>query len=384
MAGLLLSSGCAASRPPPGGRSARWPFSGLLSYVGPNLGIFRDRFFSGEGLIIDPLGHNLYAESLRSGALTLVELDHGTITTVLDLGEGALIEQAHFSPDGWSLYVIGNTIHARNMGHLPLARALLKIDLNLQMAQTPVELPISGWSRGLALEQDRGWLYSMETVGPDRTSGATLSRIDLYTNELSLRRPMGGLPAGMRRHALAFDDRNDRLFAILGGEEPSDFDPTGTPSRETVLASLRLDSLSVIERLPLRAEIDYIGVFPAPRGVLVVGRDTRPGHRQTWLTVIDTRLMKEVAWLDLPEFASDVAVSMDTAVLPVRRGFYIVDLSFLSIRAAVPLPVDWTGDVALTPDERTAAVAMEDPDRPGLPVVGLIDVEAARLDQVLR
>jgi hypothetical protein len=147
---------------------------------------------------------------------------------------------------------------------------------------------------------------------------------------------------------------------------------------------LSLDSLAVVDRLPLRTGVDYIGLFPSPRGLLLVGRDTRPGRRTTWLTEIDTRLMEEVSWFDLPEFATDVAVAGTTAVLPVRRGLYVVDLEFLSVRGVVPLPVDLPGDVALAPDGITAALAMEDPDRPGRPLVGIVDLASGRITSLLR
>lgn len=385
LAGAMVSlSGCAGHTASLGEDAAHWPYSGYQTYRGPTLEVFRDRFFSGEGLAVAPDGRTLYAEAQRSGALTLVDIASASISSVFDFGEGARVEQSVVAPDGGALYLVASTIRAENIGYLPLARAILEVDLRLGMAQAPIEIPASGWSRGLALEAGRGWLFSLDTVGPDRSAGATLSRIDLYTHELSLRRAVGGLPSGMRRHGLTFDDRRDRLFAILGGEEPSDFDPPGTTPGETALVTLSLDSLTVMDRLPLRADVDYLGVFPAPRGVIVIGRDTRPGHLQTWLFQYDSRLMKETGWFDLPELATDADVQGGTAIVAVRRGLYVVDLGFLSIRAAVPLPVDRLADVALTPDERTAAVAMEDPDWPGRPVIGLIDLAGGRMTALLR
>lgn len=385
LVGLLLwLSGCAGHSTSLGDGVVHWPYPDYRTYRGPTLAIFQDRFFSGEGLTIAPDGRTLYADAQRSGARTLVDLESASISSVFDFGEGARVEQSVIAPDGGVLYLMASTIQAGNIGYLPLARAVLEVDLRLGMLQAPIEMPASGWSRGLALEPGRGWLYSLDTVGPDRSSGASLSRIDLYTHELSFRRPVGGVPAGMRRHGLAFDDRRDRLFALLGGEEPSDFDPPGATPGETALVTLSLDSLTVMERLPLRADVDYIGVFPSPRGVVVIGRDARPGHPRTWLFDYDTRLMKETGWFDLPELATDADVKGGTAIVAVRRGLYVVDLGFLSIRAAVPLPVDRPADVALTPDERTAAVAMEDPDWPGRPVIGLVDLAGSRITALIR
>jgi hypothetical protein len=389
LAGLLTLTACAAGRP--GGAVSPdgipyWPYQGYARHDGHALSAFRERFFSGYGLVVDPSGRRLYAESAIDGGLTIVRLPAGDVEAVLEFGEGSRHEQKVFAPDGSALFLLSSTVRGDNVGHVPLARALLELDLGLSISQAPLALRPGGWSRGLVVRPDRGWIYSLDTAGPDLAGGATIARIDLYDRELDLRRPIGGVPTHLLRNGLAWDDRRGELYTLLAAGEPrSDFDPP--PAAEIApgefLAVIDADSLVVTGRVPLREGLDFTGLARTPRGVVVVGVDRRHGFG-TALVEIDTAFRTEVAWLELPERAVALAAGGERLVVAVRHGLYVVALDLLRIEGFVPVPLERVGELAVTPDCRIACVTVDDPEWPGRPALAVVDLVERRLLRVTR
>jgi hypothetical protein len=389
LAAALSLAGCAAGRP--GASSAaggipHWPYSGYTRFDGLELSRYRERFFSGYGLSIDPSGRRLYAEAAAPGALTIVQLPRGDVEAVLEFGEGTRFEQMIFAPDGAALYLLASTVSGDNVGRVPLARALLELDLGLSISQAPLALRPGGWSRGVVVRPERGWIYSLDTAGPDLAGGATISRIDLYDRELDLRRPLGGVPARLLKNGLAWDERRQELYTLLAAGEPrSDFDPPredDAPEGE-FLAVIDSDSLSVTGRFPLREGLELTGLARTRRGVVVVGVDERHGYG-TSLIEIDTALLGEVAWLEIPERAQAVSASGERLVVAVRQGLYLVDLDVLRIVGFVPVPLERMGELAVTPDGRIACVTVDDPEWPGRPALAVVDLEERRVLRVTR
>lgn len=386
---LSTLSGCAGPRAGGAGGATGipyWPYQGFARYDGLELSNYREQFFSGYGLAIDPSGRRLYAESARGGALTIVHLPRGDVEAVLEFGEGSRFEQLVFSPDGANLYLLASTVSDRNVGRVPLARALLEVDLGLALSQAPVPLRPGGWSRGVIVRPERGWIYSLDTAGPDLAGGATISRIDLYDRELDFRRPIGGVPARLVRNGLAWDERRGEIYTLLAAGEPrSDFDPPAeeeAPAGE-FLAVFDPDSLSLVGRLALRRGVESIGLALSSRGAVVIGVERRHGYG-TSLVEIDAALMREVAWLEVPERASAVAAANDRLVLAVPHGLYLVGLSVLQVEGFVPLPLERMGELVLSPDGRLACVTVDDPEWPGRPALAIVDLIDRRILRVTR
>lgn len=382
---LLLLAGCATTHPGAGSdpRVVNWPYAGLNELRGPALGVYQGRLFSGTRVEVSGDGQTLFAEAAQPGLLTLADVASGAPRSAWDLGTGAVIENLLFDPDGTTLYVVASTIRPENVGQVQLARALLKIDTTLPLLQVPLPLRIGGYSRGLVVLPRRGMLYSLDSAGAAVSNGATLSRIDLIADQVTKRRALGSLPIKLDRRGLATDDEQRQLYALVAtGGGGSDFDP---PERQaarplTYLATLDPDSLSETARTPLDPGLDYQAVLRSPRGVLVFG--TAPGRSA--LTEIDTRLMKEVGWVELPRGVTDVAVSRHRAVLPGPGALYIIDLDLFTTLRVVPLGVEATAEAALTPDGRIAAVLFEDFNFPGQSSLALVDVEQGRVVRMVR
>jgi hypothetical protein len=382
---LMLLSGCASRGP--GHASAdlpAWPFAGLGELRGLSLGVYQGLYFSGQILEIDPEGQNLYAEAGVPGVLSLVRLPAGTVSSMYELGQGSLIENIIFHPDGNQMFVLASTVQPENFGRVQLARALLKIDVGLPLVQSAIAMKPDGYSHGIAIDEREGALFSLDSAGEDLTGGATISRVDLLTDDLNLRRAVGNLPSGVRRRGLAMTERDRRLFALVARDEaPSDFDPPGTPLTEgspVVLASIDTDSLTIVDRVSLPRGLQFIAVAPSPRGVVVAGIS----NRGTTLIEIDTQLMREVGWIDIPEVVTDIAVAGRRAVLPAPRGLYIVDLGLFSLSRYVPIDFQRPFEAALSPDGETACVMLEDPRWPGKPALGIVDLVSGGLERIVQ
>lgn len=386
---MLSLAGCAATRlagSPAGSAFPDWPYQGYIRRDGVELATFRERFFSGYGLTVDPSGERLYAESAIDGALTIVRLPRGDVEAVLEFGEGSRFEQLAFAPDGTALYILASTVRGENIGHVPLARALLELDLGLALSRAPLALRPGGWSRGVVVRPERGWVYSLDTAGPDLAGGATVSRIDLYDRELDLRRPIGGVPARLVRNGLLWDERREELYALLAAGEPrSDFDPPadGDAPVGEFLAVIDPDSLVVSGRLLLGGGLERTGLFPTSRGVVVVGVDSRHAYG-TSLVEVDTALLREVSWLELPERVSAAAAANGRLVLAVRQGLYVVALDRFQVEGFVPVPLERMGELAVTPDATLACLTIDDPEWPGRPALALVDLDARRVLRVTR
>jgi hypothetical protein len=264
-----------------------------------------------------------------------------------------------------------------------LARALLKIDIALPLVQAAIALKPDGYSHGIAIDEHDGALFSLDSAGMDLTGGATISRVDLLTDDLRLRRAIGNLPAGVRRRGLAITGRNRKLFALVAQHEaPSDFDPSGTPVDVSpiAVAAIDVDSLTITERLPLPRGFQAIALAPSPRGVVVVGIT----NRGTSLIEIDTQLMREAGWIDIPEIVTDIAVAERKAVLPAPHGLYVVDLGLFALSEFIPIDFQRPTEAALSPDGETACVMLEDPRWPGKPALGIIDLESGGLERIVQ
>ena len=385
-----LLTGCATTAPGPGGRApgapVNWPFHGFTRYDGAQLSLFRDRLFGPGDLAINPSGTRLIAPTGSPGAMTVVRLPEGSIEAVLDFGEGITFESLDFRRDGAILYALSSTVDAANFGRVPLARALLEVEFGPELGAPPIPLRPGAYSRGVALRADRGWYYTLDTAGPELPGGASLSRIDLYSQDVLDKRRLGSLPIGVHNDGLLYDARERWLLALLSNDEPSsDFDPPSTSvARGTFLARLDPDTLGVLDQVTLKEQLDFIGLVPSPRGVVAVGIASHDRNRGTGLIEIDPRLGREIGWLDLPEPVSDIAHAGNRLVLAARRGLYVVSLDFLSIVGFIGIPFDRPGSVAVTPDGATACVTFDDPEHPGLVALAIVDLDAGRRIRVIR
>jgi hypothetical protein len=261
------------------------------------------------------------------------------------------------------------------------------VELGAELGQQPLPLRPGAWSRGAALRSDRGFLYSLDTAGPDIGGGATLTRIDLYNQDVVLRRRLGSVPARVRDDALVYDPRERWLLALLSDDEPaSDFDPPSAGARATgsFVAWIDPDTLGVRDDVRLDTRLAYLGIAPTPRGVVAVGIDPADYHRGTGLIEIDPRMGRDVGWLDLPEPVADLAVAGDRLVLPARRGLYVVSLDFLTIEGFIAVPFERPFGVAVTPDGETACVTFDDPEATGRTALAVIDIDGGRLLRVIR
>jgi hypothetical protein len=302
---------------------------------------------------------------------------------VFEPGHGTLIENILFHPDGSQFFLLGSTVQPENYGEVQLSRSLLKIDPNLSILLVPIPLRPDGFSHGLVLLERDALVISLDTAGREVTGGATLARIDLLQDELTLTRPVGNVPSGVRRRGLAGgDDLDRRVYALLSDQGGgSDFDPPGTTGESgAYLAAIRLDSLTVEARLPLSENWDWFAVVPTALGVLVAGTSTRG----TLLIEVDTQWMQESSRLELPEVVSDVVASGEVAVLPSSRGLYEIGLNFLALRRFIPADFQRTGEVAMTSDGSIACVMLEDPLSPGKTALGLVNLEAGGLERIVQ
>lgn len=360
-----------------------WPYAGLNELRGAALQLYQGRFFSGTRAEFTGDGGTLVAETAQPGLLTLARMPDGVPGSLYDLGSGAVVENLLFDADGTTLYVMASTIRPENVGEVQLARALLKIDTTLPLLQVPIPLRVGGYSHGLVVLPRRGLLYTLDSAGAGVANGATLSRIDLIADEITRRRAVGSLPLQLDRRGLATDEQQQVIYGLVStGGGGSDFDPPeqARVAARTYLATFDPDSLTERARTPLDPGLEYQAIARSPRGVLVLG--TAP--QRSGLTEIDTRLMQEVGWIELPRGITDVAVSRHRAVLPGRGALYIVDLDLFTTLKVVPLGVEATAEAALTPDGRIAAVLFEDFNFPGQSSLALIDVEQGRIVRMVR
>lgn len=386
--GLLGCAGTPRGFGPPGA-PAPWPYSGINEVAGSALGAYRGRFFSGTRMQFQPDGKRLFAESAAGGFMTIVPVEPPGALELYDFGHGSVIENLLFDPEGTDLYVMASTVRPENVGEVQLARALLRINTEFPLLDVPLALRVGGYSHGMALLKRSGLLFTLDTRGAGVSNGATLSRIDLYADGPPLRRPVGSLPPGLDRRGLTFDAREEILYALVAtGGGGSDFDPPDArrEPEETYLAGFEPDSLGLVRRFPLARDLDWVALARSPRGVMVLGRS--PGRAR--LVEIDTALMQEVGWVELPAETHDLAVGGDgargpaRAVLPGRYGLYIIDLDLFTARPGIPLETPAVGEAALSPDGRLAAVMLEDVEFPGQPAVALIDLDAGRLLRIIR
>ncbi len=387
----MVTIGCAttSSTPPSGavGAPVNWPFHGYTRYDGAQLNLFQDHFFAPGGLVIHPSGNRLIAPCGRPGALTIVRLPQGTIEAVYDFGEGITFENAAFRPDGAILYALCSTVEAANLGRVPLARALIEVEFGPDLGAPAIPLRPGGFSRGIALRPDRGWYYSLDSAGRDLPGGATLSRIDLYSQDVQQKRRLGSVPFRVRSHGLLYDERERWLLALLSNDEPaSDFDPPADPAVQqgSFLARLDPDTLGIQAIIEFKEPLEFMGLVPSPRGVVAVGLASSDPTRGASLVEIDPRLGREIGWLDIPEPVSDMASAGDRLVMPTRRGLYVVSLEFLSIVGFIGIPFDRPRNVAVTPDGAFACVTFDDPEQPGWTALAIVDLDAGRLVRVIR
>ncbi len=381
---LLFVSGCAPVYRGEGGKDvARWPYPGLGYRSGAELAPFQHNLFSGRVLEIDPSSRHLYAESGVSGGLTDVIIPEGRVTRILDFGHGVHIENMMFHPRDGLLYVIGSTFSPENLDNVDFARAVLKVDVRHPAIQLSIPLRSSGFCRGLAVHEHKGLLFSLESSSSGEARGATLSRIDLLSDEVVLRRRIGAIPSRVERRGLVLDERTDRLYTLLEeGGERSDFDPVGKSAEDRVsyLAVLDTDSLRILDRYTLPGGLDYTGIVATPRGVLVMGVN----RNVTSLMEFDTRFRREGGSLGLPEPASDMVADDRSALFPSARGVYVVDLESMSLDGILPLPLAGSGEMALAPDGRLSCVILRGPERTRGPALGVVNLETGTLEKLIQ
>jgi hypothetical protein len=365
--GLALFS-CAAPRQgnPP---DLSWPYAtvAVLDAVPPEL-VGRS-MFNGQWIAADPDQGTVLCESSDPRYLLHVSFEEPRHLEFLDLGIQARAENVIFADRGRVALLVGS-VGNRPAGVSVDARALLRLDLDQKLLLDTIPLGRNDLARGLALDPQERRLF---LLGDDGAGNGTVEIVDVYGGRTLLRRSIGDIPVGMKRKGIVLDRDARALYCLAGGESAhSDFPPVGEALHGPELLLLDPDSLTVEKRIPLSEKASPIAVqFDDERNRAVVLEVE--GDRSRVL-IVDAGFQEVRDRIDVREAVTDLVIQDNYAFLPGPRGITVVDLDRALVAGMILLPLERTGEMAVSPDGTRALVLFQGgtpPGPPGIAVVGL-------------
>jgi DNA-binding beta-propeller fold protein YncE len=335
--------------------------------------------FNGHWIASDPERGIVLSESSDPRYLLRLSVTEPRRIDFLDLGIQARAENMIFADRGRAALIVGS-VGNRPAGISVDARSLLRLDLEQDLLLDTIPLGRNDFTRGLALDPQERRLF---LLADDGAGNGTVEVIDLYGGRVLLRRPIGDIPAGMRRKGIALDRSGHLLYCLAGGESThSDFPPVGeTPQGPEVLI-LETDSLTIQTRIPLSQKASPIALaFDTDRN-RAIALEVEGDRSQ--VVVIDAGFQEVRDRVGFREGATDLVLRGGYAFLPVRHGITVIDLDRALVAGNVFVPLERTGDMALSPDGTRALVLFQGGTPPGPPGIAVIALDSGTMVDVLQ
>ena len=374
---VLFPIACATSRG--GASSPSWPYASVavVNSVPPEL-VGRP-IWNGRWIVADPVRGTVLAESSEPRYLIRLSTADPREVDFLDLGMQASAENVIFADRGRTALLVGS-VGSRTSGISVDARSVLKMDLEQNLLQDAIPLERNDLSRGLALDPQERRLF---LLADDGAGNGTLEIVDLYGGRVLLRRAMGDIPVGMRRKGIVLDRNGHTLYCLAGGESAhSDFPPAGETPRGPELLVLETDSLTVEGRIPLGPNASPIALaFDNDQNRVVVLEVEGDRSR---IIIVDAGFREVRDRISVNDEVTDLVLRGGYAFLPGPRGLTVVDLDRAIVAGTVILPLDRTGDLALSPDGTRALVSFQGVLSPGPPGIAVIGLDTGTMLDVLQ
>jgi len=298
----------------------------------------------------------------------------------LDLGADVEVETVGFSADGRSLFLVGAALSPQS-GNAIYSRAILELDLELDILVDTIALPRHGMSRGFAVDTRRRRVFLLSDDGAGQGS---LQKIDLYGGSAVQSVSTGVVPAAVGRKGLTVDRDARMVFCLAGGDAArSDFEPVlEEEPRGPELVVFEADSLTVTARIPLDPAM-------APRVVAYsVLRDRayvlEAGLSKSRLVIVDAAFSLVRRSVEFPEPTTDLVLSGGYAFAPGAHGIYVVDLYQESWISRPSLPFVLTSEMTVSQDHATALVLFQSASTGGAPGIAEVALQSGNLVGVIR
>ena len=374
---VFFPMACATSRQ--GSSSPSWPYASVAVVNSVPSELVGRPLFNGRWIVADPDRGTVLAESSDPRYLLRLSTADPRQLDFLDLGMQASAENVIFADRGRTALLVGS-VGSRTSGISVDARSVLKMDLEQNLLQDAIPLSRNDLSRGLALDPQERRLF---LLADDGAGNGTLEVVDLYGGRVLLRRAIGDIPAGMRRKGIALDRNGHALYCLAGGESAhSDFPPAGETPRGPELLVLETDSLTVENRIPLGPNASPVALafdYDRNRAVALEVEGDR-----SRVIIVDAGFREVRDRVSLEDEATDLVLRGGYAFLPGPRGLTVVDLDRAIVAGIVLLPLDRTGDLALSPDGTRALVSFQGGVTPGPPGIAVIALDTGTMLDVLQ
>jgi hypothetical protein len=334
----------------------------------------------GRWIVANPARPTALTEASDPRFLIRVPFTVGAATW-FDLGPGTEIENLAITPDGRTTFLIGAVI-SPHQGQSVTARALLEVDLDGRVLLDSFPLDRGAFARGFALDARRRRAYLLEDGGD---GVGRVVAVDLYRGDVVASAPTGVVPASVNRKGLVIDRHGETVYCLSGGDfarhdfQPVDVQPEDTGPELYVFGS---DSLDVRARLPLTAQFEAQAMdYDPDRDRLYVLESNATASR---LLVVDAVFYEPRASIDFPEPTTDVVVEGGYAFCPGANGVYVADLSLDALVSRSAIPLELTGEIAVSRTLENAMVLFQSARLGGPPGIARVELTSGRLLQVLQ
>lgn len=385
--GLGLILGCAlwfGCSPQPRGagpdEAPAWPYAGINPVKGVPTELQSQPKFLGRWIEAFPGKGLVLVETTEPRYLAQLSFDSPHLYEFYDLGAGVEVETLGFSDDGRSVFLVA-AVWSSPVGSSIYARAILELDLEIDLLVDTIGLPRHGVARGFGIDTSRRRAFLLTDDG---TGEGTLQKIDLYRGTALQSVPIGVIPAAVGRKGLVVDRDARHLFCLAGGDAArSDFEPVREEEpRGPELLILDADSVVVTSRISLDPAL-------APRAVAYSGQRDRvyvleANRARSRLVIVDAAFSVIRRRVDFPEETSDLVVSGGYAFAPGAHGIYIVDLYQESWVSRPSLPFELTGEMTVSQDHVTALVLFQSAPVGGVPGIAEVALTSGSLVGVIR
>jgi hypothetical protein len=379
--GCALGMGCS---PQPRGADPdeipAWPYAGITAVKGIPPELQGQPRFLGRWIEGLPGKGIVFVEATEPRYVARLSFDAPHLYSFFDLGMGVEVETLGFSDDGRSVFLVGAAISPQ-MGRSVYSRAILELDLEIDLLIDTIGLPRHGMARGFGVDASRRRAF---LLSDDGAGEGTLQKIDLYGGGVVQRVSTGVIPAAVGRKGLALDRNARKLFCLAGGDAArSDFEPVreGEPQGPEILV-LDADSLSITARIPLDPELAPRAVAHSQDRELVYVLEANQARSR--LVIVDAAFSLVRRRVDLPEETTDLVITGGYAFAPGAHGIYIVDLHQESWISRPSLPFEVTGEMTVSQDHVTALVLFQSATAGGTPGIAEVALQSGSLVRVIR
>lgn len=356
-----------------------WPYPRITGYGSVPPPLVGLPLFAGRWIEAEPARDLVLAETTDPRYVARLSFTSPRRLYFFDLGPGTEAETAAFLDAGRSVLLVGAVIsphHSRAV----VARSVLLVDLEQGLLLDTIPLPRDGIARGLAVDRYKNRAFLLHDNG---LGDGSILRVDLYGGRQE-EAPTGIIPEGLGRKGIVLNQNASKVFCVAGGESARpDFAPVGDREDEgPALLAIDPDSLAVTHRIPLGERFQPRAVAYDPSRDRVYVLASRTGGSE--LLVVGAAFVDKRTAVDIPEETTDLVISGGYAFMPGAHGIYIVDLDLESLVSRPYLPLELTGEMAVSYDQSTALVSFQSAQTSGPPGIAKIGLQSGNLMDVIQ